>query len=74
LQAYLSRDVPMNFDQWQAHIPADAEPRLAVRRALEAELAGGERTGMRPYMRDGTLWFMHVWGVLLAGKSHRGRY
>ena len=72
VRAYLSRDVPMNFDLWQAHIPADSEVRLTVRRALEAELAGGDKTGMRPYVRDGALWFMHVWGVLLAGKGHRG--
>lgn len=72
VQAYMSREVPMNFALWQAHIPAESEIRLTVRRALEAELAGGEPTGMRPFMRDGALWFMHVWGVLLAGKNHRG--
>ena len=45
-----------------------------MRRALEAELAGGAPTGMRPFLREGALWFMHVWGVVLAGKRHRGRY
>jgi ubiquinone/menaquinone biosynthesis C-methylase UbiE len=72
VQAYLSRDVPMNFEQWQAHVPQDAEARLSVRRALEAELAGGEQTGMRPLLRDGALCFTHVWGLLMAGKRHRG--
>lgn len=72
LLEYLSREVPMNFDRWQAHIPPHAPTRQTVRQALEAELAGGERTGMRPFVRDGELWFMHVWGILLAGKSHRG--
>ena len=72
MQGYLSRDVPMSFDLWQAHVPADSEARATVRRALEEELAGGDQTGMRPFMRDGALCFMHVWGLLLAGKSHRG--
>jgi ubiquinone/menaquinone biosynthesis C-methylase UbiE len=72
VQAYLSRDVPMNFEQWQAHVPQDAEARRAVRRALEEELAGAQQTGMRPFLRDGALWFMHVWGYILAGKHHRG--
>ena len=74
LQGYLSREVPMNFDQWQAHVPANSEARGTVRRALEAELAGGAPTGMRPFRRESALWFMHVWGVVLAGKRHRGRY
>jgi ubiquinone/menaquinone biosynthesis C-methylase UbiE len=74
VQGYLSRDVPMSFDLWQAHVPADSEARATVRRALEEELAGGDQTGMRPFIRDGALWFMHVWGLLLAGKSHRGRH
>jgi SAM-dependent methyltransferase len=74
LQAYLSRDVPTSFNQWQAQIAEDAEARGAVRQALEAELAGGARTGMRPFMRGGELWFVHVWGVLLAGKRHGGRH
>jgi ubiquinone/menaquinone biosynthesis C-methylase UbiE len=72
LRCFLSRDVAMNFEQWQAHVPTDAEARAGVRRALEAELAGGERTGMRPFRRDGVLYFTHVWGVLMAGKGHRG--
>lgn len=72
LQAYASRDVPMNFDLWQAHIPQHAASRKAIRSALESELAGGDKTGMRPTMRDDELWFTHVWGVLLAGKTHRG--
>jgi ubiquinone/menaquinone biosynthesis C-methylase UbiE len=72
VQAYLSRDVPMHFEQWQAHVPQDAEARRAVLRALEAELAGGQQTGMRPFLCDGALWFMHVWGFILAGKHHRG--
>ena len=72
LQAYLARDVPMHFGRWQAHVPQDSEVRLRIRRALEAELDGGDPTGMRPYMHEGELWFMHVWGIVLAGKRHRG--
>ncbi len=74
LQEYLSREVPMNFDRWQAHVPADSEARRTVRRALEAECAGEPPTGMRPFLQEGALWFMHVWGIMLAGQRHRGRH
>lgn len=68
MQSFLSREVPVKFDEWQPHVPQDSEAYLSPRRALEAELAGGKTTGMQPYMEKGELYFIHIWGVMIARK------
>jgi ubiquinone/menaquinone biosynthesis C-methylase UbiE len=69
LQTYVSREVPMHFEHWQSQVPADSPARGAVRDALNSELSGGAETGFRPLIRDGALWFLHIWGVLIARKA-----
>lgn len=61
-----TRDVEMVTERWfaTAHTPPDA--RRLVAAALDAELAGGPPTGMRPFRRDGELGFLHRWAVLLG--------
>ena len=66
LETYLSREVDMDFDQWQPQLPATAPERQAIRAALDEELAGQGTTGMRPIVRDGALLFRHTWGIVLA--------
>ena len=68
MRSYLSRDVPVKFDEWQPHVSQASEAYLSPRRALEAELAGGRTTGMQPFVEDGDLYFIHVWGVMIARK------
>ena len=68
LDKHLSHDVEMTFDQWQSHMPADAEARQVIRRALEDEIAGAGETGFRPFLADGTLKFVHTWGVVIGRK------
>ncbi|MFO0994628.1 MAG: methyltransferase domain-containing protein [Hyphomicrobiales bacterium] len=69
MRTYLSREVPVKFDEWQPHVPQDSEAYLAPRRALEAELSGGRTTGMQPFIEGGELHFIHVWGVMIAKKD-----
>jgi ubiquinone/menaquinone biosynthesis C-methylase UbiE len=38
----------------------------AVRARLQAELDGGEPTGMRPHVEDGALWFRQTWEATVA--------
>jgi hypothetical protein len=40
---YLSREVEITFDQWQAHLPADSEVRRTIRKALEDEIEAAHR-------------------------------
>lgn len=64
----IPHEVEMTFDLWQSHLPADSKARLKIREALDAEIGGGQTTGMRPF-RDGELLkFWHTWGVFLARK------
>jgi ubiquinone/menaquinone biosynthesis C-methylase UbiE len=66
---YLSREVRVKFDEWQPHVSPDSEAYRSSRAALEAELSGGKRTGMQPFVEDSELYFIHVWGVMIARKS-----
>lgn len=65
---YLSREVRVKFDEWQPHVSQESEAYRSARYALEAELSGGKRTGMQPFIEGGELYFIHVWGVMIAGK------
>jgi len=67
---YLSREVRMTFDEWQPHVAQDSQAYRMARNALVAELSGGRTTGMRPFVENGELSFLHVWGVLIAGKNY----
>ena len=39
-----------------------------IKRELEADIAGGHTTGMRPYMKGGILNFLQMWSVAIAAK------
>ena len=69
---YLSRVVRVKFDEWQPHVSQESEAYRSARHALEAELSGGKRTGMQPFIESDELYFIHVWGVMIAGKNYRG--
>ena len=66
---YLSRRVRVSFDEWQPHVSQQSEAYRSARHALEAELAGGKRTGMQPFIEGDELYFIHVWGVMIAQKN-----
>lgn len=68
---YLSRRVRVNFDEWQPHVSQQSEAYRSARHALEAELSGGETTGMQPFIEGDDLFFIHVWGVMIAQKNQR---
>ncbi len=69
MHTYLSREVRVKFDEWQPHVSQESEAYRGPRGALEAELAGGRTTGMRPFVEGGELYFVHVWGVMIARKD-----
>ena len=61
-----TQDVTLALDPWLAS--AETPPSLCeqVRAALQADLDGGPSTGMRPFLRNGELWFKHIWAVIVG--------
>lgn len=44
------------------------EGREEIRRLMEEELAGGDKTGLNPYRIDGDIGFNHKW-ILIIGRK-----
>ena len=61
-------DVSVDFNRWIALTGADEAARRTIRGDLEAELAGGPATGMRPVRRDGALFFRHAYLKVIGRK------
>jgi hypothetical protein len=60
--------VRVKFAEWQPHVSPESQAYRSSRAALEAELSGGKRTGMQPFVEGNELFFIHVWGVMIARK------
>lgn len=73
-QAAASRthDQRVSVDRWLAQSEAPADVGEAIRSRLDAELAGGEATGMRPSRRDGELLFTQRWSALVFRRGPHG--
>ena len=57
----------LSLTRWLAQADTPPEQAQVILDALEAELAGGEATGMRPVREDGAgLVFHHTWQLLTA--------
>jgi len=54
---------------WLDQAVADPEAAAQVVAAFEADLAGGETTGLRPHRVEGELWFRQTWEVTAATAS-----
>ena len=63
-----SHDQTLAIDRWLAQAKTPAESGRAIRGELEADLAGGAPTGMRPLRRDGELHFTQRWAIIVARK------
>jgi len=62
-------DVPVDFDRWIRLTGTDERTAEEIRFDLEAELAGGPPTGMRPFVQDGRLHFTHAYCKVIARKT-----
>jgi ubiquinone/menaquinone biosynthesis C-methylase UbiE len=63
----IERDQPLPLQRWLAQSSPPEEVAARIRADLEAELDGGEPTGMRPQRRDGELHFTQRW-VIVVGR------
>ncbi|MGH3385088.1 MAG: class I SAM-dependent methyltransferase [Nocardioidaceae bacterium] len=60
------REIERPLEPWLEQSVTAEDGATLVRQAMEAELAGGEVTGMRPRRRDGELWFGQTWEITVA--------
>lgn len=60
------RDRPLPLERWLAQSAPPEEVAAQLGRELEAELAGGEPTGMRPQLRDDELCFTQRWAIAVG--------
>ena len=65
---YYSRDVRNSVDTWLDFTRADAATRQQIIAAMQRELRGGEKMGMRPFISEGHLMFMHTWGIVVGSR------
>lgn len=61
-----TRDVEVDFARWVGMTGVDEPTVRAIEDELEREIAGGDRTGMRPFFVAGALEFRQVWAVLVG--------
>jgi SAM-dependent methyltransferase len=63
------QDAKLALEPWFASAQTAPSDREQVQAALHTELAGGPSTGMCPFLRNGELWFMHTWAVVVGVKA-----
>jgi SAM-dependent methyltransferase len=61
-------DVEVHVETWMDLTDTPQDARVTIRQAMEADLAGGAPTGMRPSCKDGELVFSHAWVILVGRK------
>ncbi|MBN2455820.1 MAG: class I SAM-dependent methyltransferase [Sedimentisphaerales bacterium] len=68
VQQFAARDINVDFERWTEMTGTDRQTKLAIRSELEREIAGGSKTGMRPYLEGGKLKFLQTWCVVTGTK------
>ena len=69
LQCEESTLVPVNLKSWMelTNTPADVQKNIVA--LMEADLAGGDKTGFAPYVKDAQIMFHHRWLLLIGIKK-----
>lgn len=62
-------DADVDFEQWIRLTGTDEATAARIRGALEAEAPGGPAIGMRPFWRDGSLFFRHAYFKIVGCKG-----
>lgn len=63
-----SRAAPHEVEPWLQRARTGSEVADALVAELDAEIAGGPATGLRPFERDGELWLTQTWACVSAVK------
>jgi len=60
--------VEVDFQRWVDMTGTNPETIEYIRNRLLEDIQDGTRTGMRPFMKDGSLKFLQTWSVVLGTK------
>jgi len=66
---YYSLEVENSLDEWLDFARAESGTRQQIHELMHRELQAGEKTGMRAFLDQGKLMFMHTWGIVVGKKS-----
>ena len=61
--------VPVNLKSWMELTGTPEDVQKSITDLMEAELAGGSKTGFSPYIKDSQIMFDHRWLLLIAIKK-----
>ena len=69
LQCEESTLVPVNLKSWMELTNTQADVQQNIVALMEADLAGGDKTGFAPYVKDSQIMFHHRWLLLIGIKK-----
>lgn len=61
--------IRVSLEAWLDLTKTKEESRRAIKKALEEELQGGQKTGFAPFEKDGSLYFTQRWLLLVGMKG-----
>jgi SAM-dependent methyltransferase len=71
LEKIEARDVEVDFQRWVRTTETKAEIVEVLREELMKDFHDGSKTGMRPFLKDGSLKFLQVWSVSIGRNIQR---
>jgi ubiquinone/menaquinone biosynthesis C-methylase UbiE len=66
---YYSREVENSVDDWLDFTHTEENRRRQILELMQRELEGGAESGMRPFLTEDKLMFMHTWGIVVGEKG-----
>lgn len=58
--------IPVKLEAWMDVTKVGEKARTEIRRKMQEELSGGQKTGFEPYLKDEEITFDHRW-MLMTG-------
>ena len=68
-----TRDVEVDFQRWVQMTETKPQTVEIIKEELMKEIGNGSITGMRPFMKHGSLKFLQVWSVIIGGKAVKAK-
>ena len=66
---YYSREVENSVDDWLDFTHTEENRRRQILALMQRELKRDVETGMRPFLKEDKLMFLHTWGIVIGEKG-----